>query len=363
MYSYHPKLVSIMTEQTPRAMIALMIVSLVYISIFFQFIPLNFLLLWLFFQLLLVVARLYNAKVLKIHIKDNNTIQIKQNVVYFIFLNVYQASMWTIASLLCIVYAPAQFEFVTFVMVTGIITAAVLSMSSIFSAYVIFFLFMIIPQMIIMVCYGDQQHIALVLFLLIYIPSILVLSKSIYSSHINAIKTNEALELNVSKLHKLSIIDSLTHVYNRRYFFEMAQNIISISERGDSIISLLMIDIDFFKKINDTYGHQAGDFILETLAANIKGLMRKSDIFARVGGEEFAVILHTNAPEGAKIVAEKIRKAIEKKDFIYDDTFIKLTLSIGVAVADESTPTIEALYKKADDQLYKAKETGRNRVC
>ncbi len=363
MFNYHPGLISITTEQTPRAMIALITVALVYMSIFVEFVPLRILLIWFFFQVLLAVSRYQNAKTLDKFIESNNEEKIKRHVIYFIILNIFQASMWTIASIFSIIYAPSPFEIVVFMMIVGIITAAVLSMSSMFYGFLVFFFCMIIPQTMIMIYYAERQHIALAIFTLIYIPTIILLSKSLYNSQLSAIKNNDALNLSVHKLHILSTIDSLTNIYNRRYFFEMAQNLISIALREQKVVSLLMLDIDFFKDINDEHGHQAGDFILVSLSKEVKSIMRESDIFGRVGGEEFAVLLHNTAHDGAQVIAEKIRKTIENKTFLYNGTPIKLTVSIGISVLDESSKSVEILYKKADKRLYQAKREGRNRVC
>ena len=363
MYDYHPKLINHMTKQTPRAMAAMIVVSLMFIAIFYTFIPFNILLIWLVVQILLAMGRLYNTKILNAHIEHHDIVQIKQQVRYFKYLNVIQAMTWTSASLFVVSYAPPPFEFVTFIMVIGIITAGLVSMSSIFSAYLIFFLLMIIPQIFIMVYFGGHEHIAVLVFLIIYMPAIVLLSKSINTNYQMAIKNNDELQMNIQKLKKLSTTDSLTNIYNRRYFFEVAEKMITTSLQEKKLLSFLMLDIDFFKHINDTYGHQAGDFILMTLAKEIKELMRKNDIFARVGGEEFAIILENTSIKEAQAVAEKIRKHIAKKDFIFDGTTIDLTVSIGVASLNESSLNIETLYNQADQQLYKAKQSGRNRVC
>ncbi|WP_159820865.1 GGDEF domain-containing protein [Colwellia sp. 20A7] len=123
-----------------------------------------------------------------------------------------------------------------------------------------------------------------------------------------------------------------------------------------------MIDIDYFKKINDTYGHHAGDFILIFLVKKIEGILRKSDVFSRIGGEEFTILLNDTSLYGAKVIADKIRQTIEDKMFMYKELTIGITVSIGISVLNKEYPSIESLYKQADKQLYIAKESGRNRV-
>lgn len=363
MSTVHPKLIEIVVEQTPRAMIAMLIVSSAYFLIFIKFIPLVVLLIWFVFQILLAVYRLYNAKMFTKYLAQQNKEYIKYNEAIFVFLNIFQAIMWTVSSILVMAYAPQPFELVSFVMIIGIITAAALSMSSLYKAYLYFFFSMIIPQIIIMISYGEHQHIGLVVFTLVYIPATILLSKAILNSRISSIEALEELAQTTDKFRKLSMIDNLTNIYNRRYFFEMSRNIISIASREEKKVSLLMLDIDYFKKINDHYGHQAGDFILVNLTKDIEKLMRKSDVFARIGGEEFAILLNDSSLEGAKVIAEKIRIMIENKIFLYDSISIHITFSIGMSELNKENTLIENLYKQADKQLYVAKESGRNRVC
>ena len=123
-----------------------------------------------------------------------------------------------------------------------------------------------------------------------------------------------------------------------------------------------MIDIDFFKKVNDTYGHASGDEVLRTVASIIKAQLRESDIPARYGGEEFAVLLPYTHIDEAKIVGERLRKAVEEASIQLDKLNINVTISMGLA---ELTPDLsgEELFKLADKALYEAKESGRNRVC
>ena len=363
MSNVHPKLIEVVINQTPRAMAAMLVVSFAYLFIFIPFIPLIFIFTWLLFQIILVAYRLQNVKMFKKHLQNKDTIKINKAEVYFIVLNVFQAAMWAIASLLVLAYAPQPFEFVMFLVSVGVITAATLSMSSLYKAYLIFIFSLITPQILIMLYYGDEQHIALVIFIMIYIPAIILLSKTMLNNRISSIEAHEALEKSTEKFRQLSITDALTNIYNRRYFFEIAKNIILIASREQKCTALLMLDVDYFKRINDTFGHQAGDFVLVELVMSIKDTMRSSDLFARVGGEEFAILLNNTSLTKAKVIAEKIRSMIENKEFIYNTVSIKTTISIGISEVNEGNFLLENVYKNADTQLYKAKENGRNRVC
>nr|WP_320135697.1 GGDEF domain-containing protein [uncultured Amphritea sp.] len=363
MPTIHPKLIEIVIDQTPRAMIAMLIVSSAYAFIFIKYIPLITLTIWFSFQILLAALRFYNIIMFKSCLKKQDSKELKHNRNIFIALNIFQAFMWTTSSILVSIYAPQPFELVSFIMIIGIITAAVLSMSSLYTAYLVFFFSMIIPQMMIMLYYGEHQHISIIIFTIIYIPAILLLSKAILNSRRYSIEIHEKLENKADELHKLSTIDNLTNIYNRGYFFAVSHDLILITTRENKKASLLMIDIDHFKEINDSYGHQAGDFVLKNFAKIIKNRIRKSDIFARIGGEEFTILLNYTPIDMAKIIAEELRSMIEESNFIYNDTIIKITISIGIAELNEEHNSIESLYKQADKQLYAAKNHGRNRVC
>jgi diguanylate cyclase (GGDEF)-like protein len=165
----------------------------------------------------------------------------------------------------------------------------------------------------------------------------------------------------------MAITDELTQLYNRRYFHTSLDAEISRAKRYAHSISLLILDIDHFKQVNDNHGHQIGDQVLSELGTTITSITRENDIVARYGGEEFAIILpEAELPEACDC-AEKIRKAIEKKGFILEDgSFLNLTTSIGVASAGRIKIPVkdvaENIIKLADQALYKAKESGRNRV-
>lgn len=358
----HPELTKVVVEQTPRAMFAMIIVSTVYMWIFIKYVPLVILLVWFSFQILLVMYRLYNGKMLSKYLEQKNQALTRRHENFFLISNIFQAFMWTIASVLAVIYAPQPFELITFVLIIGIITAATLSMSALYKAYLVFFFLMIIPQIMIMLYYGEHQHIGLVILAIIYMPATILLSRAIYTSRLSSIESNDALQESVEKLHKLSVTDSLTNIYNRRYFFEIVDNMISLAIREQKKVSLLMIDIDHFKKVNDVFGHQVGDFILVSFVDEVKKVMRKSDIFARVGGEEFSILLHDTSLEGARIISEKIREKIENREFTYNGDSIKITVSIGVSELNQNNNSVESLYKQADELLYIAKENGRNRV-
>ena len=163
------------------------------------------------------------------------------------------------------------------------------------------------------------------------------------------------------KVEELTITDSLTGIYNRRYLELFMNKSIPIYKRTNSSLVFMMLDIDHFKKVNDTYGHQCGDEALRHTSSIISNNVRNFDVFVRFGGEEFAVILpNTEVAEGL-IIAERIREAVEKSEFIHKKERIHFTISIGVSFYNGDTA--EEIIEKADNALYKAKEDGRNQIA
>ena len=165
-----------------------------------------------------------------------------------------------------------------------------------------------------------------------------------------------------SKVLQYATLDALTNLNNRRQFEHRLGQEVATAKRQKTPLCGMMIDIDFFKKVNDTYGHASGDIVLRTVATIIKEQLRESDIPARYGGEEFAVLLPYTHIDEAKIVGERLRIAIEKASIPIDKKNINVTISMGLAEFSVDQ-TGEQLFKNADSALYEAKETGRNRVC
>jgi diguanylate cyclase (GGDEF)-like protein len=164
--------------------------------------------------------------------------------------------------------------------------------------------------------------------------------------------------------HNQAIIDNVTSIYNRRFLEQCLIYEFKKARRLKSSFSIIMIDIDNFKTVNDLYGHQTGDMVLEKVAAMISHTIREIDFVARYGGEEFIVILPGIGTDKASEIAERIRKAVEKVSFNRhkDDIVKNVTVSCGVASYPAGAETIEDLLKIADDFLYEAKRAGRNRV-
>jgi len=166
------------------------------------------------------------------------------------------------------------------------------------------------------------------------------------------------------ELKLMASIDPMTKLYNRRYFAQVGERLLKLAKREKTSLSVIMIDIDNFKKVNDTYGHKIGDDVIIAISDKIKFVSRESDVVCRFGGEEFIVLLPNTDIDGAIIIANKIRDSIQNIEIpLNNNKNIHITVSVGVSIVYiESDLNLEASIKRADDALYRAKENGKNRV-
>jgi diguanylate cyclase (GGDEF)-like protein len=173
-----------------------------------------------------------------------------------------------------------------------------------------------------------------------------------------------ALTINLfySKLEVLAVNDELTGIYNRRKFCELFQREISLARRYDQPLSLLLIDVDRFKSVNDSYGHPTGDRLLKKLAEVLQQHVREIDVVGRWGGEEFVTLLHNTAANEAYQVAERLREAVSRAQFETGKDTIAMTVSIGVAAAPPAHLTLDEMVHLADEAMYAAKAAGRNKT-
>ena len=160
----------------------------------------------------------------------------------------------------------------------------------------------------------------------------------------------------------MSVLDGLTGLYNRRQFEIGLEQEYNRTRRHPSDFSLAILDIDFFKKVNDNYGHQYGDYVIKTVSDLMKQSFRKTDLLYRYGGEELVMIMPETNIEGAIIPVQRLRRMVEEYDFDYNGVKAKVTVSIGLTMNYQSFNSAADIVKSADDALYKAKESGRNRV-
>ena len=167
----------------------------------------------------------------------------------------------------------------------------------------------------------------------------------------------------LSQLYQSATRDGLTGLYNKRFFIDQLRQELAWHKRHDQPLTLMLVDIDHFKKVNDTHGHQAGDSVLHQLAAQLNRGCRTEDILARYGGEEFAVILRLTSPGEAQMIAERLRDSVALHPFNHGETEIPITISVGaVTRGGGELSEAEDLIEEADKLLYRAKEHGRNRA-
>jgi len=210
---------------------------------------------------------------------------------------------------------------------------------------------------------GSQQSLMYASLIIASIIYIFIASSSSEQDYWQALSSNVIAEERALELEKLTITDPLTQIKNRMFFDTEYEKEWQRSARLKSCMSVLMIDLDFFKKLNDNYGHIFGDAVLQKVAAALdESVLRPADCVARYGGEEFIVMLPATNEEGLGIVAERVLQNIAALKFEYQGQSINVTCSIGGATSSpHPSHNSEELIKRADDALYQAKENGRNR--
>jgi diguanylate cyclase (GGDEF)-like protein/PAS domain S-box-containing protein len=177
------------------------------------------------------------------------------------------------------------------------------------------------------------------------------------------IRDTSERRVTTDNLERLLTTDHLTGAHNRAHFIEVAEAEIARAKRHARPLSLVMLDADHFKTINDTAGHKAGDEVLKRLVAEAKGILRPSDAVGRLGGEEFALLLPQTLAQEAVVVAQRLRALVERSPVAYDGLSLKVTISLGVASLSGPNDDLDGLLEAADRALYEAKRSGRNCVC
>lgn len=200
-----------------------------------------------------------------------------------------------------------------------------------------------------------------------YVPKSKINRESVREVIQNALsrfRVRQETSLAMQKMAQMATYDELTGLYNRRYFNAYLAGEIERCKRFKSGFSLFLTDVDYFKKVNDTDGHPAGDLVLRQAANILKGCLRTSDVPCRFGGDEFIVILPNATDEDCRKICERFRKNLAREEIVWEDQTIHVTVSIGVtSFAGQQADNAQALIQKADEALYRAKKKGRNQVC
>ena len=165
-----------------------------------------------------------------------------------------------------------------------------------------------------------------------------------------------------TELHRLATIDALTQSSNRRHFFECAHRAFTHARQQGEPLSFLMLDIDNFKTVNDTYGHQEGDYVLQRIAESGRAALRRRDLFGRIGGEEFAAVFPGCTPQMALQVAERLQRQIQQLSFNHEGRTFGITVSQGLTSLTATDENVENLFSRADAAMYQAKREGKNRI-
>ncbi len=166
----------------------------------------------------------------------------------------------------------------------------------------------------------------------------------------------------VDNIYRKATIDATTQVFNKQYLFDELESHFKVARSYGRPLCLIIFDLDFFKKVNDVHGHNAGDYILKECSQLAKGLVRKNDVLGRFGGEEFVIVLPDTEVKAAFELAERIRQKLAKYVFNFEGKALKQTISIGISQYESGMESTKELLEKADKKLYESKKTGRNRT-
>ncbi|MNH21904.1 putative diguanylate cyclase YdaM [compost metagenome] len=164
------------------------------------------------------------------------------------------------------------------------------------------------------------------------------------------------------ELQHLATTDVLTQSSNRRHFFDCAQTAFETARLEQTPLSFLLLDIDDFKQINDTYGHQEGDYVLQRIADTGKAVLRRGDLFGRIGGEEFAAVFPGCTPQIAQQIAERLQREIQRLGFSHEQSTFGVTVSQGLTGITETDESLDSLFARADTAMYQAKRRGKNQI-
>lgn len=344
-------------HQSHTAVIYSLISAAIFVGILWPHLPQNHLLEW--FGAVLISSLFRFSLFIRYTHKQPNTIEIlKWETPYYITLLISSA-VWGFGTVLVTHNANFLYQSINFYFVIGMAGAA-LSVYSAIRYFAISTISLVLGPILCWFIYlNNRTSLLMALACLLFLVSALRATK-VLSTTLNHIYTlTHELSEAKDSAELLARTDSLTGLNNRRAFTESAITQMMFCARHHYPVSILLLDLDHFKKVNDTFGHAAGDIALQHIAHLLKQHIRGSDICGRLGGEEFAVLLSNTHADEAIRVAEKIRLAIESNDTQYNEKNIHLTVSIGISSGKQN---LDDLLNTADKAMYKAKQAGRNQV-
>ena len=269
------------------------------------------------------------------------------------------SSLWGVAAFLFYIVGHIEFQVFYALIVVGMASAALPMIAIYFPSYVAYFLPSIVPLMGIFIAEGDKLHIRMAVLVGFYIITMLITARLYYARILESTSTRIQLDL-------LAHVDALTGLPNRRSYDKLLDKEWRRTKRSRQPLSLLVIDVDFFKEYNDTLGHQAGDDCLIQIARTIENVFRRSgDFVARLGGEEFIALVPVTESDAAAELAEQARQAVFNLGMPHPNPvreYVTISIGLSTTIPDEFLNASE-LFESADKALYAAKDEGRNRVC
>jgi len=285
--------------------------------------------------------------------------QLRRWELTYLYSLLFTSSVWGVGATLVMATVPVLEQVICLFIVMGMAGGAVSSYSAYRTMSTLSMLSLLVPPVLWLLWLGDELHIGLAVgvavFMVVSLRTIRVVATALHRSF--------QLSREMTRAHDMAEIlartDMLTGINNRRAFFERSQQIIQYCKRNQRPVCLLAMDVDHFKKINDTYGHAGGDEALKSVSDILCRQFRKADVCGRIGGEEFAVLLPDTQLIDAQVIAETLRSAIADAPLLLQGRKLSLTISVGVAAG---TYDLDTLLSRADAAMYRAKQEGRNQV-
>jgi diguanylate cyclase (GGDEF)-like protein len=272
------------------------------------------------------------------------------------------ALVWGIGASLLTISIPLTQQAIVFAFLLGMAGGAVSTYSVHPVSVTLGLLCLMIPVMFRFAWEKDIAHSVMLFAALIYLIATYRSTRLLSHFFRQSYELNLSLESAKDEAERLARTDVLTGMYNRRAFYELGESALNQARRYNRPLTVLMLDIDRFKSINDNYGHAIGDAAIKAFANVIRETHRMTDISGRVGGEEFAILMPETSLQEAAELAERLRQKIAETLIKVEDKNLRITSSLGVAECNDKSNSLDALMASADLALYKAKETGRNKV-